>query len=108
MPTSVPLLTRKGRENLGKILKYYRLKNNWSMDQLVEVIKAETQHPVSKAAISDLERGNTDPKWDTLAILASVGYLPYSVNQMFAIASEQINPDIEDNLANNRLASYHN
>lgn len=94
MFTSVPLLTRKGRDNLGKVLKYYRLKQNWSMDQLVEKIKTTTQYSVSKAAISDLERGNTEPRWDTLAILAASGYLPYTVDQLFAIASEQINPDL--------------
>jgi len=68
MLTKVPVITKKGREKLGKVLKFHREALALSMDKFVIEIEKTTGRSVSKAAISDLERGNTEPKWDTLAI----------------------------------------
>lgn len=95
MQATVPLITKNGLQNLGKVLKHYREQENWSMDKLTAYIKQKTGCFISKAAISDLERGNTEPKWDTLAILASSGYIPFTVQELFAIASEQLTVDLE-------------
>lgn len=93
MLTTVPLITKRGLETLGKVLKKHREDNNLSMDKLVAEINVKTGCFISKAAISDLERGNTEPKWDTLAILAASGYVPYTVDQLFAIATERLEVD---------------
>jgi len=71
MLTKVPVITKKGREKLGKVLKFYRDGLALSMDKFVIEIEKTTGRSVSKAAISDLERGNTEPKWDTLATIAT-------------------------------------
>jgi transcriptional regulator with XRE-family HTH domain len=94
MQATVPLITKNGLDALGKVLKHYRTVHNFSMDKLVAYINEKTGCFISKAAISDLERGNTEPKWDTLAILAASGYLPYTVDQLFAIATERLAVEI--------------
>ena len=93
MLTKVPVINKKGREKLGKVLKFHREALGLSMDKFVAEIEKTTGRSVSKAAISDLERGNTEPKWDTLAILAASGFFPYTVEELFAIATEKLEID---------------
>lgn len=96
---TVCLITDKGRKSLGQVLKYFRTGKGWSMDDLLLEINKKTGFTVSRATISELERGNNEPKWNTLAILAATGYAihpatgkPLSTTDLFAIACEVIDP----------------
>jgi len=100
MPAQTVCLTsEKGKKTLGHVLKRFREINGWSMDDLVEQIRQETGQSLSKSSISELERGNTEPKWNTLAILAATGYMKNPVtgrrlktNELFEIACETFEP----------------
>lgn len=96
---TVCLITDKGRKYLGQVLKHFRTSRSWSMDDLLSEINRVTGFTVSRATISELERGNNDPKWNTLAILAATGYMihpatgkPLSTTDLFAIACETLDP----------------
>ncbi len=96
---TVCLITDKGRKCLGQVLKHFRAARGWSMDDLFMEINRVTGCTVSKATISELERGNTEPKWNTLAILAATGYMthpatgkPLTTTDLFAIACETLAP----------------
>lgn len=93
--TLVPQITKKGRETLGAVLKHYRNQKGWSMDALVMEISKKTGFCISKSTLSHLERGNTEPQWNTLSILSSTGHIPFTVQELFAIASEQLTVDLE-------------
>lgn len=97
--STVPLITKQGRELLGQTILAARKSKGWSIDDLVNHISTATGHKISKGTISSLERGNQKPDWDTLAILASTGFIknpssgrPYTPSDLFRIASEQISP----------------
>jgi transcriptional regulator with XRE-family HTH domain len=89
---TVPQITREGRERLGKVLLYHRLKKNWSMDDLVNYIEEKTNYKIAKSTISALERGNQNPSFDTLAVICYSGAVPYSPYQLFDFASGQSIP----------------
>jgi transcriptional regulator with XRE-family HTH domain len=96
---TVCLITDKGRKYLGQVLKHFRTARRWSMDDLLVEINRVTGFTVSRATISELERGNNEPKWNTLAILAATGYMihpatgkPLSTTDLFAIACETLDP----------------
>jgi transcriptional regulator with XRE-family HTH domain len=99
MIVNVPFLTKSGLIRLGKLLEASRVARGWSLDRLVVEIHNQTGQMLTKSAISHLERGNVDPKWNTLALLTATGYVvkpsgdPYSVGELFAIASEQLDID---------------
>lgn len=96
---TVCLITDKGRKSLGQVLKHFRTAKRWSMDDLLIEINRVTGFTVSRATISELERGNNEPKWNTLAILAATGYMihsatgkPLTTTELFAIACETLDP----------------
>jgi transcriptional regulator with XRE-family HTH domain len=86
----IPQVTKEGRLKLGSVLKRYREEQGWTIDELVQFVDTRTGMKISKSAISNLERGNTVPNWDTLSILACSGYLPYSANELMDIATEGV------------------
>ncbi|MFP4336989.1 MAG: helix-turn-helix domain-containing protein [Halothece sp.] len=97
MSMSVALTTEKGKKTLGLLLKYFREQQGWSLDELAEQIEVKTGYKLSKSTISQLERGNNEPKWNTLAILAATGYLvnpssgqPLKTAELFEIACESL------------------
>jgi len=92
---AVCITTEKGKKSLGRVLKHFREANGWSIDRLIAEIDDATGYSMSKSAISELERGNTDPKWNTLAIIAGTGYIkdpvtgnPLTTSDLFKIACE--------------------
>lgn len=93
------LVTDNGKRILGSYLKRCRELRGWSLDQLIKRVEEVTGHRLGKSTISSLERGHTQPTWDTLSLLADVGYArlpnghPLSVYQMFDIACELLSPD---------------
>lgn len=70
------------------------------MEDLILQVNRVTGYKVSKSTISQLERGNADPKWNTLAVLAAAEFIKdkkgnfLTTNDLFAIACEEINPYI--------------
>jgi transcriptional regulator with XRE-family HTH domain len=70
-----------------------------SLDKLVEVIRVRTGgYEITKSNLSELERGNNSPMWDTMSILAAAEILrhpqtgdAYETEDYFAIACERIN-----------------
>lgn len=98
-PIGVCVITEKGRKSLGQVLKHFREAKGWSMDDLFSEIHRVTGFTVSRSAISEIERGNTEPKWNTLAILAATGYMKnpatgkaLTTTDLFAIACETLDP----------------
>lgn len=105
----VCIITENGRKKLGAAIKTARKTPKdgkpfgWSQDELIAEIKRVTGFTLSKATISELERGNSEPKWDTLAILSSTGFLvnprtgeAFSTSELFKIACEAIDPTTGD------------
>lgn len=93
-----PLITEYGKRLLGKVIKDCREQKGWSLDEVVAQIRLKTGHKLSKTTLNNLERGYTTPSWDTLALLAEVGFIyvnlkgkkqMLSAHDMFDIASEQ-------------------
>jgi transcriptional regulator with XRE-family HTH domain len=95
----VNTITENGKKALGTVLKYFREKKGWSMDDLIIEVNKVTGYKVSKSTISQLERGNADPKWNTLAVLAAAEFITdkeghfLNTNDLFAIACEEIHLD---------------
>jgi transcriptional regulator with XRE-family HTH domain len=95
----VNTITEKGKKSLGTTLKYFREQKDWSMEDLITEVSNATGYKVSKSTISQLERGNADPKWNTLAVLAAAEFItdkkgtPLTTNELFAIACEEISLD---------------
>jgi transcriptional regulator with XRE-family HTH domain len=91
----VYLMTERGKKDLGELLKLSREALGMSLDDLMIHIANATGHRLSKSAISDLENGKTDPRWNTLAIIAAAKHAldpvtgrPLSPPDMFNIACE--------------------
>jgi transcriptional regulator with XRE-family HTH domain len=88
------LMTKTGCQNLGALLEKARRSKGWSLDRLVDFIRESTGETLSKAALSTLERGTVEPKFNTLAIIAAAGYvvnseeIPYSLQELLLIACE--------------------
>ena len=89
------VITPKGKQLLGKLLKESRESLGLSLDGLVLRVKEQTGRTPSKSTISGLERGNAKPEWDTLSILAATRYivnketgLPYATAELFEIACQ--------------------
>ncbi|MCS6814291.1 MAG: helix-turn-helix domain-containing protein [Cyanobacteria bacterium] len=103
MVKAVPIITERGCKSLGQLIKRFReapkpgFPKGWSLDEFVAEIQQETGFTISKSTLSKLERGHSEPKWDTLAILAATGFLvnaktgePLTTAQLFEIACEQL------------------
>jgi transcriptional regulator with XRE-family HTH domain len=90
------LITKPGCRNLGALLEKGRRARGWSLDTLVDFIQNTTGETLSKAALSTLERGTVEPKFNTLAIIAAAGYvvnpegIPYSLQDLWLIACEKL------------------
>lgn len=90
------LITKPGCRNLGTLLEKGRRARGWSLDTLVDFIQNSTGETLSKAALSTLERGTVEPKFNTLAIIAAAGYvvnsegIPYSLQDLWLIACEML------------------
>lgn len=97
----VPQITEEGRKQLGKILKAYRLSNNWSIEQLLDIIEQRTGYKFSKSTISAWERGNSEPTYNNMSILAHAGYLPFTTDQLFTIACGLWKPELPSVWQNN-------
>lgn len=102
MSSAVCLITERGKKTLGSLLKYFRDEKGWSLDELINEIEEKTGHRLSKSTISQLERGHSDPRWDTLAILSATGYLKnprsgevFKPAELFEIACEREHFKIE-------------
>jgi transcriptional regulator with XRE-family HTH domain len=78
--------TQDGLSNLGKMLRYYRTQADLSLRDVAKLAHIQTGHTMAASTISCLERGNTQPTPQTLAILVQCGYIPYGVEQLVAIA----------------------
>lgn len=87
-----PVLTEQGRKNLGKVIKYWRVKKNYSMDQLADHIHQITNYKIAKGTISNMERGLNNPDFNTLSCISHAGFLPYNTYQLFDFASEVSRP----------------
>lgn len=88
------VITDQGKKSLGRLLRESRIELGLSLDELVEYIRDHTGQTLSKSSLSELERGNVDPKWNTLSTLAASGYLlngdkPYTTTELFEIACEK-------------------
>lgn len=95
----VPLTTEQGKKRLGQLLRASRDGKGWSLDDLIKQVEVGTGQAIGKSTISSLERGNSTPNWDTLALLAAVEYVlfpatntPLSAHDMFDVACEVVNP----------------
>lgn len=91
--SGIDLITEEGKKALGSLLKSCRDGLDLSLDRMIIYIAEKTGHSLSKSAISDLENGKTDPKWNTLAIISAAGYVthpqtgvPLTPSEMFEIA----------------------
>lgn len=89
------LVTESGLRNLGRLLRASRERAGWSMEDLTFEVRSRTGLKVSKATLSNLERGINKPDWNTLALLVAVGYVRVSadapllsVYEVFAVACE--------------------
>jgi transcriptional regulator with XRE-family HTH domain len=88
------LITKLGCTNLGILLEKARRARGWSLDTLVDFIQQSTGETLSKTALSTLERGTVEPKFNTLAIIAAAGYvvnsegISYSLQDLWLIACE--------------------
>lgn len=98
---AIHLITDKGKKKLGNLLRGCRENLGLSMDDLMVLIATNTGYTLSKSAISDLENGKTDPKWNTLAIVSAAGYVqnpstgkPFTPSEMFQIACESNDADV--------------
>ena len=93
----VPLITENGIKELGKLIKYWRNFHGWSMDRLCE--EAAKRHlEVSKSSISNIERGNGEPKYNTLAKLISINFIgipgdDISIMLLYEVLTEQATVD---------------
>lgn len=91
--SDINLITDEGRKLLGSLMKAAREELGMSIDSILVYIAKATNHSLSKSAISDLENGKTEPKWNTLAIISAAGYVknpetgePYSTSELFRLA----------------------
>lgn len=98
---TILLTTEQGRKNLGSLLKYFRERKKWSLDDIYAEILAKTGHSISKSALSALERGNSEPRWNTLSILSASGIYfnpqtgkPFTTSEFFEIACEKLQFEI--------------
>ena len=78
--------TREGLISLGQMLKHYRTQADLSMRDVAKLAQIQTGHTMAASTVSCLERGNTQPTPQTLSILVRCGYIPYTVEQLVAIA----------------------
>jgi transcriptional regulator with XRE-family HTH domain len=85
----VPQITKKGLENLGEVIHYYRLKRGLTLEKFVDVVLKATGFSIGTNTLSRLERGGQTPGFDTLSLLSESGVIPFSVYELFEIASEQ-------------------
>jgi transcriptional regulator with XRE-family HTH domain len=83
-----PVITSKGRKTLGEFLKKSREDMNLSLDAFLAKVKESTGQEISKSTLSELERGNSVPKWDTLSILAWGHFYINPLTGDFCTASE--------------------
>jgi transcriptional regulator with XRE-family HTH domain len=90
-----PLVTEAGRKALGELLKQSREAMSWSLDDLAVELRIRTGEKLSKSTLNNMERGINTPAWDTLAILAAVGYVKnpntgalLTAHEMFDICTE--------------------
>jgi transcriptional regulator with XRE-family HTH domain len=85
-------------DSLPKAVQNDFLRNGISLDDLSEYIRTKTGgYFVAKQTLSRLENGSTEPKWNTIAILAAsqllrhpVTGVPYKPEDYFAIACERL------------------
>jgi transcriptional regulator with XRE-family HTH domain len=84
---------------LGYFLRLCRDMSNISLDVFLAEITYATGQNISKSTLSELERGNSAPKWDTLSILASSCLFkdlktdqPLTTTQLFEIACQSFDP----------------
>jgi len=93
---SPALITEYGKRVLGDLLRSSREAAGWSLEDLSVEIRNASGRKLSRTAVSNLERGYSTPAWDTLSILAAVGYVKDSTGRkltahdMFDIACEAI------------------
>lgn len=91
---SPALITEYGKRVLGDLLRSSREAAGWSLEDLSVEIRNASGRKLSRTAVSNLERGYSTPAWDTLSILAAVGYVKDSTGRkltahdMFDIACE--------------------
>lgn len=90
------LWTRKGLQALGDLMLAARERLKLSQRGVSALIEERTDCYVSDKSLSDIERGNKEPKWNTLAIIAAAEFVlkpdgkPYTVEELSAIACEQL------------------
>lgn len=91
--------TPRGRKALGYLLKRGRESRSWTIDDLVYVIRENTGYNLSKSTVSQIERGNCNPNWETIALLADVGYIKHPLTgnllnalDLFMVTCERLSP----------------
>ncbi len=94
------ITTEAGKKILGTIAKSAREDMGWSLRDVARELTERTGFKISPGAISDLEGGDREPQWNTLAKLVTLGYIknprtgdPYQVSDLFKIACEALDPE---------------
>lgn len=91
--------TEDGKKRLGKFAREAREAMGWSMRDVAAELERLTGFTITSSAISDLENGNREPQWNTLAKIVALRYIknprtesPYEVSDLFKIACEALDP----------------
>ena len=106
----VCIITESGRRTLGLFIRDFRQSpkegypDGWSLREMSSQIKQLTGFTITESTLSAIERGNNNPQWNTLAVLAATGFLkkplgdPYNTADLFRICCDQLNPVTGENL----------
>jgi len=89
------LITEAGRRALGDLIKQCREAQGWSLEDLSVELRIRTGEKLARSTLNNMERAVNMPAWDTLAILAAVGYIKdpgsgrlLTVHDLFDICTE--------------------
>lgn len=92
--------TKRGRKQLGQLVKQAREKLGWSQRHVSDLTRQiSPMYGVSDGAISTLESGAKEPKHNTVVAIAAVGFVinpltgqPFTEDELFDIAAERLDP----------------
>lgn len=93
--------TKRGRKQLGQLVKQAREKLGWSQRHVSDLTRQiSPMYGVSDGAISTLESGAKEPKHNTVVAIAAVGFVinpvtdqPFTEDELFDIAAERLDPE---------------
>jgi transcriptional regulator with XRE-family HTH domain len=100
MPSAYGKITRQGRLVLGNLVRSAREKEGLTLVEFIDLVWDLTGERIgSHTTISEIERGNRNPNWNTLAAIAATGIVkksdgePYRTHELFYIACEEQQPE---------------